>query len=415
MVDDPVSGVKQILVTERQLKYVNNQLISPSSYNDKDMAFLYMDSAQSDITIPVQTNDEVSLYWHVLTHLNLERFRTWFDGVNAARLSEEKRIIQSFYPYDFFGGCNRDRREAVETEHQETAVKVDAHKVLRRFVFLKGTKDEIRELLYSEANLMSSTRLRRYLDPSGEQAYISNDEMSRFLQSCIEYRECFELCPSENSISAMDKVRIKKGLYKGYEATVVRVKLSKGQLILDLTLPMLTGNIDILMKGVLVRDVTPLSLLDAAVLREDFIRHAQDSVLEILHNRAFLLENPDHEKVKQADNFRRDADLLQQLLRYRDYEIETISARAHFKALMLICAHLSKDARMEAQLRQDALELLDLTKKDSDAHAYLLVALKVSTDNPQYRDDVKDYIRRCQPKSERLRSFVKLICKKVRY
>lgn len=390
----------------------------------------------SNIENEVNSSDKGDnvLRWHVMTHLEMTRFREWFDYVNAERLREGLPLIQPFYPYEFLKGRIRDVRE-VEKPGKKTKEleKADAHREFRRFVFLKGREEDIRDIVYSKNNLDTSVRLRRYLTPEGKQAFISDAEMSRFLQSCMEYRERFELCPAENSIAAFDKVKIKEGLYKGYEATVVRAKLRKGQLWLDLTVPMLTGHIDVLMRDVNAHEVIALKGNDTLALRSDFIRYTQDKLLEIMSQRAYLAEKAEKEKKRQAakldvleehlsegmkmalDAYRQEAETLSNLLRYRDYEIDAPSAKAHFKALMLICAHLSKDDALESELQQEVLDLYGQTRKDSDAKAYLTVALKVSTGNPEYRDEAKEYVRRCEPKSERLRRFVKLISKRVEY
>ena len=369
-----------------------------------------------------------------MTHLEIDRFREWFDYVNAERLRDNRPLIQPFYPYEFLKGRIHDDRASIGGNKQKEPVTVDAHSELRRFVFLKGTCSDINELVYSDANLLSDVRLRRYLDPTGEQALVPDDEMSRFLQSCMDYRERFELAPPQKSISFMDRVQIRSGLYQGYEATVVRARLSRGTLHLDLALPMLKNRINIHMKDVPSKDVIPLNPVDVNALRSDFIRYTQTHLLDILSHRAFLMEQAEREKRRSHNNpsaaltrslnerhksdletFRQDADLLERILRYRDYEIDNASARAHFTALMLITAHLCRDSRVELLLRDTVLQLLDQVRKDSDIRAYLLIAMKISTDKPSYRDEVKDYVRRRQPKSTQLRSFVTLICKKVRY
>ena len=118
--------------------------------------------------------------------------------------------------------------------------------------------------------------------------------------------------------------------------------------------------------------------------------------------------------------YRRHAELLTTLYRYRDYEIQNPSAEAHFTALMLICAHLCQDAKGEKELQQRALAQLEAinakgpAKAATDTRTYLWIALKISTGDPQYRDLAKDYIRTKQPKSPQLRQFVTLISKKVR-
>ena len=390
-----------------------------------------------------------------MTHLEMARFQKWFSNVNAMRLRDGLPVIQPFYPYEFLRGRIRDTRETADAKQQKTTVKADAHVEFRRFVFLKATDKDIRDLVYSKENLDSFIRLRRYLDPTGHQALVRDAVMREFFQACLDYRERFELSPSLEGVKALDKVKIISGPYKGYEATVVSIKLVNGKLDLRLAIPMVHGQIDIHRKNVSAKEVVPLNPSDASALRADFIRYTQDSLLDILTARAAALEkaarSPRHPSASprlsgpvsggsaagspaspsspvsagsppssDLSLYRRHAELLTTLYRYRDYEIQNPSAEAHFTALMLICAHLCQDAKGEKELQQRALAQLEAinakgpAKAATDTRTYLWIALKISTGDPQYRDLAKDYIRTKQPKSPQLRQFVTLISKKVR-
>jgi transcription antitermination factor NusG len=225
-----------------------------------------------------------------MTHLEMARFQEWFSYVNAQRLRDGLPVIQTFYPYDFLRGRIRDTREAADAKQQKTTVKADAHVEFRRFVFLKATDKDIRDLVYSRENLDSHVRLRRYLDPTGHQALVRDAVMREFFQACLDYRERFELSPSLEGVKALDQVKIISGPYKGFEATVVSVKLVNGKLDLRLAIPMVHGQIDIHRKNVSPKEIVPLNPSDASALRADFIRYTQDSLLDILSARASLLE-----------------------------------------------------------------------------------------------------------------------------
>ena len=225
-----------------------------------------------------------------MTHLEMARFQKWFSNVNAMRLRDGLPVIQTFYPYDFLRGRIRDTRETADAKQQKTTVKADAHVEFRRFVFLKATDKDIRDLVYSKENLDSFIRLRRYLDPTGHQALVRDAVMREFFQACLDYRERFELSPSLEGVKALDKVKIISGPYKGYEATVVSIKLVNGKLDLRLAIPMVHGQIDIHRKNVSAKEVVPLNPSDASALRADFIRYTQDSLLDILSARAAALE-----------------------------------------------------------------------------------------------------------------------------
>ena len=387
-------------------------------------------NVESNITTSLP-RAEPKLKWFVMTHLDIERFRKWFDYVNAERYQNNQHLIQPFYPYEFMKGRIKKTVGTSADEYKTTDVTENAHLVFRRFVFLKATEDDIQKLVYSPNNIGSRVRLRRYLNPSGEQAIVRNDMMEEFFKACVAYRDRFELTPPMKEISVMDKVVVAKGLYQGYEATVERVKLVKGHLLLNLSLPMVADQISVRMKNVNASDVRPKQATDSSALRVDFIRYIQDNLLGILTRRASQLERAEREKKTSAfltaqqrdelQSFLQDSEMLERMLRYRSYEISTRSANAHFQALMLICAHLCKDTALEEKLINVVQQLLgspanvdDLVIK-SDADAYLCIALKIATNKPVYRDKMKEYIRVRQPKSRQLHEFTALIRKDVKF
>lgn len=107
--------------------------------------------------------------------------------------------------------------------------------------------------------------------------------------------------------------------------------------------------------------------------------------------------------------------MLNRLSRYRSYKVENHAAKTHFMALMLICAHLRKNTAEEAELKEEVLQLLaDINNKSeskaaTDIRTYLWIALYISTNDPAYRDASKQYLRTYQPKSRKLREFVRLM------
>ena len=250
-----------------------------------------MNTTSTTLSAPTSVPAEAHLpQWHVMTHLEMARFQKWFSNFNAMRLRDGLPIIQTFYPYEFLRGRIRDTRETADADQQKTTIKADAHVEFRRFVFLKATDKDIRDLVYSKENLDSFIRLRRYLDPTGHQALVRDAVMREFFQACLDYRERFELSPSLEGVKALDQVKIISGPYKGYEATVVSIKLVNGKLDLRLAIPMVHGQIDIHRKNVSAKEVVPLNPSDASALRADFIRYTQDSLLDILSARAAALE-----------------------------------------------------------------------------------------------------------------------------
>ena len=314
------------------------------------------------------------------------RFSEWLKMENAKRLSEGKSIIEPFYPHDYLKSQSSD---------------------FAHFVFLKADEADINHLVEHPQNKDCAVRLRHYRDTDGSKATVSDNMMQKFLEACLEYRDQLEITPSISSIESMDKVKIKSGPFAGCEATVQRVQQSHGTIHLQLTIQLLAGVMNIRMDNVDKRNITILNREAADDIRTDFIEYTQNHLLEILSHR-----------VKRIDDTtinRRDADMLVRLYRYRYHHIKNESARYHFLALMLICAHLCRYENDEIQLREQVLHVLeDMNRKSeskaaTDTRTYLWIALYISTHNPVYRNAAKQYVREHQPKSAKLRQFVALI------
>lgn len=327
-----------------------------------------------------------------MTHLDMKRFMEWLKMENAERLCNGRTVIEPFYPYDFL----KESHSAVSNDFVN-------------IVFLKGTESDVEGLVHDKRNTLSWVRLRHYLDTNGKRATISDKMMQDFLQACVKYRGQFDITPPISSIEVMDKVRITSGPFAGYEASVERVNLSHGAIQLNLAIQLVTGVMNIRMCDVDQKKVTILNRETSDAIRADFIEYTQNHLLTILEHR---IERIDDCVVNQ-----RDADMLTRLYRYRYYEVQNESARNHFQALMLICAHLCRYKNEEEVLREKVLKMLTETNKRSESKAatdtrtYLWIALYISTHNPIYRDAAKQYVRDYQPKSPKLRRFVSLIRK----
>ena len=325
--------------------------------------------------------------WFVMTHFDMKRFREWLKAENARRMSEERPLIEPFYPSDFL-------KDAVSND-------------LSNFVFLKATTEDVDRLVNDSYNKLSANRLRYYLDTDRRSVTVSDTVMQDFLKACIDYGGRIEIAPPISSIEVQDRVKIISGPFTGYEATVSGVRLQHGVLHLDLSIHLVYDVMNIRMSGVSKKQIQILNRTTDDAIRTDFIEYTQNHLLRILNHRVRRASDP--------TTLERDADMLARIYRYRYYEIKNDSARYHFLALMLISAHLCRYKADEVQLRQQALAAIDdiqqrsAAKAATDTRAYLWIALYISTHDPVYRDAAKKYVQNYQPKSTKLRSFVSLI------
>lgn len=342
-------------------------------------------------------------FWFVMTHLEMARFKEWLQIENAKRLGEGGVIIESFFPYDFLREGKAARLQMKEEEKRQSSMVCSD---FEHIVFLKTTESDIYNIVHDRWNLDFRIRLRHYLDAEGKHARVPDTMMHDFFEACLQYRGRFEIAPPIEGIEAMDRVRILSGLFAGYEASVTKVHHVKGEICMDLAIPLVSGVMNIRMPRV---DKSKVAILDhhaVDAIRTDFIEYTQNHLLTILEHRIKRVED---ETVNG-----RDAWMLTRLFRYRNHQVENDSARTHFLALMLICAHLCRSASEES-LREEALQRLaelnerSESKAATDTRTYLWIALYISTHHPAYRDAAKQYVRVYQPKSAKLRRFVSLI------
>jgi len=331
-----------------------------------------------------------------MRHHEMDRFKSWFDSMNLARLDKGFPIIESFYPYDFLKG----RRESGQ----------EAYREFNGIVFLKAKEDDIKELIDDKWNQAFYVRLRYFYDTmTHKPATISEKLMNEFFTHCVKYRGRFELIPSIDGIEAKDRVEIKQGPFAGHQALVVSVRHSKGELNLQLAIELVTGLMYIKMSEVKANQVVILDRQPTDAIRNDFIEYTQEKILTIYSHRV--------NTVNDKETRKKDLQILNRLSRYRYYQVENFAAKVHFTALMLICARLRKNVTDEASLKEEVLRLLaeinkrSESKASTDIRAYLWIALYICTDDPNYRDACKEYIRTANPKSAKLRKFVRLMRK----
>lgn len=363
--------------------------------------------------------------WFVMKHLDMKRFKAWLEVKNTERLGNDEAVIEPFYPYDYLKERKETTRKVPLTETEKKfieykargkevvipetkTVAAETQNDFHDIVFLKATEDDVRTLVEDKWNKAFRVQLRYLIDPATKlPAKVSNAVMDKFYANCIRYRGYFELCPAVDNFEKKDRVEIRNGAFAGHEAFVVNVRHSKGELHLDLAVQLVSGIMNIKMLNVKKDDVALLDKNNVDAIREDFIEYIQNKLLAVYANRVKTRND--------AETRLKDAATLNRLFLYNSYNVEGRTARVHFKALMLICAHLRKDVDGEQSLREEAMTLLaDINRQSeskacTDKRTWLWIALYISTGDPSYRDAAKQYVRDKQPKSKKLCQFVRLM------
>ena len=365
---------------------------------------------------PAQT-ERPRIQWFVMTFVEASYLLNWLSSINVVRLSptsseddtlqraeKSKNVITTFYPYEFLR--NRETKTIQKPAEEDSDL---AFRLFRHIIFIRTTKADAARLVASKDNLDYPIRLRFYQDTDGHAAVVPDRMMDDFISACIRHNGSFRLVPSIHKVKATDKVRIEEGPFEGQEATVTKVVKSRRQITLELNIPLVNGALNIRLENVKRHQVAILGDDKSETIRADFIDYTQRHLLTILANRIH--------RVQDRERCRRDAEMLDHLYRFRSYEVDGDAAQTHFLALMLICAHLCKDATGEKELTDQALERLAAinTKSESrantDIRTYLWIALYIATGETDYSRLAKRYVQERQPKSRHLRRFVNLIRK----
>ena len=359
-----------------------------------------------------EPNTSVPCKWYVLTHFDTNRFKKWLEAENARRLGNGYVLLEPFFPYDFLSKRKSPMIESkaiVDGREQTVTTEAVTQDDFQHIVFLRGTKQDIDGIVNGEWNQSFIVRLHYYRDADGKHATVPDNEMRDFLHNCIKYRGFFELCPTVRDIVPLDHVEILSGPFAGHEADVIRATHSKGSVQLELNVRIASGILTVKMKNVRSNQVVRLDSGFSGQIHDDFIERSQNKILCVYEHRV--------KRVNDVATRQADVHKLNEVFHYNMYTVENKAALAHFRALMLICAHLRHDKQAEETLRCEVLSLLaDInrqspSKADTDARTYLWIALFISTGDPAYRDAAKDYVRAHNPKSPKLRKFVSLMRK----
>ena len=170
------------------------------------------------------------------------------------------------------------------------------------------------------------------------------------------------------------------------------------------------------MKNVKSNQVFRIDSGFSGMIPNDFIERAQNKILTVYEHRVHEAGRKEADKAADKEKLA-DIRKLNEAFHYNMYTVENKSAHAHFRALMLICAHLRHDKFAVERIREEVLSLLSDMNQNSpskaatDTRAYLWIALYITTGDPSYRDAAKEYVRTHNPKSQKLRKFIYLMRK----
>ena len=284
---------------------------------------------------------------------------------------------------------------------------------LWRYVFIFGRVSEIDTFLSEDWNKLHYNRIRFFLDRQGEKVYVRQKVMKEFIQMLADKRLSFELAPAVGDLRQGEPVRFRNNAFEGRTVYVVESRRTQKGHVLTVEMDLI-GNV-LRMKVYNVRDEDIIRMdddLTKYARTNDLIKRNQQQLLAILARRINRKETEDS---RMHDVLKLDTIYA---MRFRHFDVDETAAHRRYLAQILICACLRHDA--DGRAEYTALVLAELaeinqqseSKAATDVRARMHAALFLATGEPEYRTLARNYVREHQPKSEPLRTLIRLISKR---
>ena len=366
-----------------------------------------------------KTEDRPS--WFILTTLDPKDTEEKLKQEMTAREGVNPVLCQYFIPYQYLKRRMANDSSSEDATDEDTSfynpknhTKVTANNeirsVLRRYVFVRAKEKDLVAFLKEDWNCAGRNKVQFFYDKRRCRVVVPDRMMAQFIGACTDYKLRFELWPSIDDIEKKEEVILNTTPFKGEKAYVLEVVHTKDGLNLTLGINLFSNTMLLRLPHVGEKDIIRQKTTEKQIDVEHLIDNTQRRLLTILSRVV--------NRKQTEDTRKRDAALLDTLYNYRYHTFSHVAANRHFLALMLICAHLRHDAVGQMELAAKAQKELDEIlaksgdKSATDTRTYLQVALYLSTGNPQYREEAKEYVKTHEPKSESLRRFVRLIRKR---
>lgn len=284
---------------------------------------------------------------------------------------------------------------------------------LRRYIFIFGRESEIERFLSSDWNRYHHNRIQFFYDSERKRSYVAQRTMDEFVRMLADKRLSFELSPALDNLRTGEPIRFRNNAFAGRTAYVVDSRRTRNGNVVTVELDLIGNRLRLKVHH--VRDE------DIIFLDGERTRYAKNNELIKSHQRKLLAILRRRVNRKETEASRMDDQLTLNTIyatRFRRFdESETVAYR-HFIAQILICVSLLHDHDEMAAYTAKAMAELEAigrqseSKAATDVRSRLHIALFLATGKPEYRALARTYVREHQPKSDHLRSLVRLISKR---
>lgn len=381
-----------------------------------------------DVNMPIQEKE--SRHWFVLTtfdpkdseeQLCRENVRRDDAGLSVFKFVVPtqllKRRVSREWSEDFdYVACDGDLESSdVVDPRNRQAVRQnnEIRSALRRYIFMFGKESEITMFLDGDWNKFHHNRIQFFYDGERNRSYVAQKAMAEFVKMLADKRLSFELSPALDNLRKGEPIRFRNNAFAGRTAYVVESHHTKNGHVVTVELDLIGNKLRMKVHNVRSEDIIYLDGERTKYARNnELIKSNQKKLLAILRRRI----NKKETEESRID----DIQALNTIYatRFRRFEEAETVAYRHFIAQMLICVCLLHDRDEVAAYTDKVMaELAEIDKQSeskaaTDVRARLHVALFLATGKPEYRANARVYVREHQPKSDNLKSLVRLISKR---
>ena len=284
---------------------------------------------------------------------------------------------------------------------------------LRRYLFIYGKESELALFLEGDWNKYHHNRIQFFFDRSHSRTYVPRTTMAEFVKMLADKRLSFELTAASGELRKGEPVRFRNHAFEGRTVYVVESRRTKNGNVVTVELDLIKNALK--MKVYDVRDEDIIHLNDEHLKyakNNELIKRNQTQLLAILSRR---INKKETEETRMADALTLNT---MYATRFRHFDETEKAAYRHFLAQMLLCALLRRDKDGQEEYTEQLLcELSEINKLSeskaaTDVRARIHTVLFLATAAPAYRGEARDYVRNHAPKSDKLKTLVRLISKR---
>ena len=350
---------------------------------------------------------DIQKKWWLLRHLDPKAIDQALMLQNEQRAAAGLEAFVYVIPHQY----------AKEATYKKNALRyneeVDRNNNLRStlhyYLFIKGSEEEILQLVGGEWNRMARCRLTLCRSKSGDPLWAKAEDMDRLMEMMIHHREMFNLVPAPFDYQVGDTVMLKTKMFDGYEFNIRQFSVHGKGVNLTLEMPLFNGRFIVRTKGKNVsRDSLPVKLQQ--LLSPGYVREMEQGLIEILRSRYPRNKHTERQPLSADSKGNTDFENLNNFHFISYMKLDDSPAHHHIRTLLLLCAALRRDRRTVEYYVPIIEQLLaDHTVATTDEEAFMMAVLYVATHDVAYRNAAKQYQQTHDVASESLSRLLTVI------